>query len=306
MIPCGRVPGWPLSALVSLVSALALAASQASPDLPEVLRRAAGAIDRYARSAAFILADEECQQRAYRNAADHTPFMTNAGIIQPMGRRRWRADLALVLIPELSESGYPWMEIRDVIEVDGKRLPDRTERLERMLLTDPEWRTTKAREIVAESARFNIGVRRTTNTPAVALLILHAPNQARFAFSKAGEQRIDRILTWKIAFHEIRAPTLIRADDDGADMPASGAFWVDPSTGEVLSSELRCGASENRLSVTYRRQPAFGMRLPAEMQERATAEQDRSWVEGKCSYSNFRRFETGARIIVKQPDGLSR
>jgi hypothetical protein len=299
---------WFVVVLSLVASALAHATSQPSPDLSGVLRRAGEVVERYTQTAAVILADEECQQRAYRNGAWLAGRGAGDTVVDTIGRRRWKAELALVLIPELSQSGYPWMEIRDVVEADGRPLPDRKARLERMLRTEPEWRTTRAREILAESARFNIGpVRRTTNTPAVPLLILHPPNQARFAFSKIGEERIERIAAWKIAFRETRRPTLIRAGDDGSDMAAAGTLWVDPSTGEVLRSELQCGASENRLTVVYRRHPAFGLRLPLEMQERAAAVKDRSWVEGKCSYSNFRRFETGARVIIpKQRDGMPR
>lgn len=205
-------------------------------------------------------------------------------------------------LSDLSQPGVPWMDIRDVIEVDGKPLPDRKARLERMFQADPNWTTNRARKIIEESARFNIGpVRRTINAPAIPLLVLYPPNQHRFTFSRIGEDKVDRVAAWKVAFQETRRPTLIRAADNGSDMPSAGTFWIDPDTGEVVRAELQCGAfSETRSTVTYRRHPTFGLRLVVEMVEKATGDEG-EWVEGKCVYSNFRRFETGGRVVVPKP-----
>ncbi len=191
------------------------------------------------------------------------------------------------------------MEIRDVVEVDGKQMPDRKTRLEQMFQGDPNWRINKAREILAESARFNVGpIRRTINTPAVPLLVLYGPNQSRFTFRKTGEDTIDGVRAWKVAFRESRHPTLIRSATDGSDMPAIGSFWIDSASGDVVRSELRCeGFSRDTLTVRYQRHPTFGLRLPAEMTEKAVGVENESWVDGTCAYSNFRRFETGARIV---------
>ena len=48
---------------------------------------------------------------------------------------------------------------------------------------------------------------------------------------------------------------------------------------------------EGRLLAT------LGLTVPVQMTEKALRETDR-WVEGRCEYSNYRRFETRARIII--------
>jgi hypothetical protein len=268
-------------------------------DLSDVLRRAGEFVARYAEGSAVILADESCQQRVFQSTVATSPPMAGTMVVETVGRRRWKAELALVPLPGASRPGSPWMEIRDVIEVDGAALPDRAARLEQMIRSDPNWKTTRAREIVEDSARFNIGpVRRTTNTPAVPLLVLHPPNQGRFAFNKIGEDEVGGVAAWKIAFAETRRPTLIRAGDDGSDLPVVRTLLIVPDTGEVLRAELMYGKlAENRLAVTYRLHPTFGLRLPSEMVEKLTVDEGRCWVEGKYIYSNFRRFETRARIL---------
>jgi len=284
----------------------ALAAAPQPAGLADVLRRAGEAVVRQAQEWTVVLADEECRQRAYKeSASDWGPGrLGNMDGVVPTARRRWKAEMALVQLPEPDLPAVPWLDIRDVIEVDGKPLPDRKARLERLFQTDPNWKTTKPKEIVEENAKYNIGpARRTTNAPTIPLLVLYPPNQRRFTFEKVGEETVDRVAVWKIGFQEHRRPTLIRTIDAGADMPSAGTLWIDPDTGGVVRAEFRCGASsEVRLTVTYRPHPGFGLRLPAAMVEKVRGN-DSQWVEGTCSYSRFRRFETGGRLLLpKSPD----
>ena len=276
------------------------AATPPAENLGEVLRCAGEVVVRQARESTVILADETCRQSAYKEVA------ATWGAAEPMNgstartaRRQWKAELALVQIPSSGQPAVPWLEIRDVVEVDGKPLPDRVARLERLTRADPNWTSARAREIVKENARYNLGaVHRTINAPTIPLLVLHPTNQSRFTFGKAGEQKVGGVIAWKVGFREDRSPTLVRAADTGIDMPANGTFWIDPATGEVLRAEMECGAfSESRLSVTYRRHPRFGLSLPVEMIEKATGN-DGEWVDGKCDYTNYRRFETSGRLIL--------
>ncbi len=275
-----------------------VATSQA--DLGQLLRQAGDVVVRQARESTVILGEEACRQDAYTE----TGARWNGGAPGLAGttrtaRRRWRAELALVQIPHAGPPVVPWLEIRDVVEVDGKPLPDRADRLERLTRADPTWTSARARVIVQENARFNIGtVQRTINAPTIPLLVLHPDNQPRFTFAKTGAQRLNGVTAWKVAFREELQPTLVRAAEAGLDMPATGTFWIDPGTGEVLRVEMECGASaESRLAVTYRRHPKYGLSLPVQMNEKAIGN-DGGWVDGKCTYSNFRRFETSGRLVI--------
>jgi len=301
-----------VGALLLIASAVGLAWDRSQSDLDEVLRRAGEAVVRQARESTVLLGDERCMQRIF----SELPPDVGAGNL-PLGggsvctaQRQWKAELALVLIEgaEQIEPLIPWVEIRDVIEVDGKRLPDRDARLDRLSMIGQGWTRARAAEIVEENARFNIGpVHRTVNAPTIPLLVLHPANQGRFTFSRAGEKRVGDVMARQVGFQEEQHPTLIRAVDDGADMPAAGTLWIDPGTGEVVRAELRCGAqSETRLTVTYRWHPKFGLTLPVQMVEK-TMGNGVERVEGTCNYANFRRFETSGRILPpKAPDAADK
>jgi len=304
--------GFAVFTLVLLAVAWPLA-SQA-PSLDDVLKRAREAVARYEEQAALLLANEQCEQKAFESILEATggayAFRGSPARVDPRGRRKWQAELAMVRTPQMAATGSPWMEFRDVITVDGRPLADRTERLSRLFLEQAGWSLERARQIAEESARFNIGgFKRTVNTPAVPLLVLHPANAARFSFEQLGEEVVERTRTWKIGYREKTAPTLISSGESYC--PASGTVWIDPPTGEVVRATLRCTPLQDpdytdQITVTYRRDERLGVRVPGEMLERpeglsgkaSFGQAGRVWVEGRCTYSNFRRFETAAKMIT--------
>ncbi len=301
-------------AVIIFAAVLCSSPSAQAPSLDDVLKRAREAVVRYETQAALLLADEQCDQKAFESTVEASnssyAFRGTPVRVDPKGRRKWQAELAMVRTPELARTGYPWTEFRDVVSVDGRALPDRANRLADLFLQQAEWTLRRAREIGEESARFNIGtIARDVNTPAVPLLVLHPANSARFSFEKKGEEVVERTRTWQMDYREKAAPTLISAGS-GDYCPASGSFWIDPATGDVVRAVLRCAPLRapdyvNEITVTYRRDPKLGVRVPAEMLERPESlsgkrsfgPPGRAWVEGKCTYSNYRRFETAAKLV---------
>ena len=76
--------------------------------------------------------------------------------------RELLSDFLLVKLPGRRLS----IPFRDVLEVDGREVGDREARLTRLFLQPAPDALTRAREIAAESARYNIGrVVRTVNLP---------------------------------------------------------------------------------------------------------------------------------------------
>ena len=303
--------------LAVAIGAIAFSSTLSSqvPSLDDVLKRAREAVLRYEQQAALLLADEQCDQKAFETTGEksNAPYSYTGETVRvdPRGRRKWRAELAMIRTSELTAKGYPWTEFRDIVSVDGRQLPDRADRLSKLFLQEKEWTLQRARTIADESARFNIGtVARHVNTPAVPLLVLHPVNAKRFSFEQTGREKVDATATWKINFQEKLAPTLITAGDTDY-CPAAGSFWIDAETGEVVRALLRCSPMRspeavNEITVTYRRDAKLGMRLPAEMVEHPENMSGKTswggagkvWVEGKCTYSNFRRFETTAKMIL--------
>jgi hypothetical protein len=260
--------------------------------LTDVLFRAGQALARYERELSAVVMEEHYRQEVRR---------PNGGT---RGYRDLVSDVLMVWVP--SESG--WMTFRDVFRVDGRDVRDRQQRLERLFVDSPEAAVGRAREIMEESARFNIGdVRRTLNMPAVALLFLHPANSHRLTFEKSGEEAIDGITAWAVHFTEVKGPALIRSNV--GERFAQGTFWIDPATGRHLQTRLVVGdpISDVRATITvsYRRVAALGIWAPAEMTEiydqprRPSADV----IHGVATYTNFRRFQVQVEETVKPPDG---
>jgi len=201
-----------------------------------------------------------------------------------------------------------WVGLRDVGEVDGQPVIDRRDRLERLFL-DGAPDEARARAIVEESARFNLGsIVRTVNVPTVALFFFTSGNLERFAFTDKGEALADGQRVQEIAFREKSAPTLIRRLDGGS-IRSHGTLWVIPSDGTVVRTHLVLSGftgsfSSAEVDVRYRRDTRLGLWLPAEMSEvyEATVRNPRTTfleharAAATATYSQFRRFETSARI----------
>jgi VWFA-related protein len=139
------------------------------PELIPVLERAGQYVVGYARAFSNILADEEYRQQGHQD--------NEAG---PLIVRKMRSGVVFITLP----GPIPWATFRDVFEVDGNKVRDRQERLARLFQDSPASAREKAKAILEEGARFNLGpIRRTVNIPALALLFLHPENQRRFTFA---------------------------------------------------------------------------------------------------------------------------
>jgi len=214
------------------------------------------------------------------------------------------SDVLMVQVAGSAE----WVPFRDVISVNGRPVRDREERLATLFLEPTASTVARARAITRESARYNVGpVDRTINVPTLALSVLSARNQARFEFSRDGDETVDGVRAWKVAYRERGSPTLI-ATTDGVDLPASGRLWVDQVSGAVVRTELRTSAFgvRSEVTVSYTFEPSVGARVPAEMVERyerqggmgrsqepqaaLVATDDRVVVDATATYANFRRF----------------
>jgi hypothetical protein len=151
-----------------------------------------------------------------------------------------------------------WSGFRDVIEVDGRRIGDRRNRLQ-ALFTEGSPDAREARRIADESARFNLGpARRNFNEPTATLFFMMPSTQSRFVFSRKGEVSIDGVHVWEIAFKETRRPTLIRTTD-GRDVPSQARFG---SSRRTVPSFVRGSASADsrgRTAVPHSRRPSPAM-----------------------------------------------
>jgi hypothetical protein len=158
-------------------------------------------------------------------------------------------------------------------------------------------------------------VYRNVNDPTTVLQFLDPDDQPRFSFSIVREEKVNGVDAWKITFAERAGPTVIQKENN-QDLLSNGLVWVTRSEGAVARTSLTVTdpATNMRadINVDYDRSQKLNMWVPVHMVERYTQNgftnrapqgaparpaQVVERIECVARYSNFRRFETSARII---------
>jgi hypothetical protein len=215
----------------------------------------------------------------------YTQSVRRSGLVGSDGRAL-RSDL--VVIKDATPFGI--VILRDVFEVDGKPVRDREERLAKLFAQPSADARVQAARIADESARYNLGPgTRTTNTPEMAILFLQASLQPRFAFTLGSRERSKGERVWIVSFREVARPTLVRGEKD-TDLPATGRFWIDAETGQVVQSEITLRPNGSRWIVTtiFRSDERLGIAVPAEMRE--FYQRFATEITGTATYDRFRTF----------------
>jgi hypothetical protein len=268
--------------------------------LEAVLDRVAHYVATYQQDLGSVIADEE-----YVQAVDG-------------GRSQRMHSELLVFSPPDNER---WLVFRDVIEVDGKPVEGREQRLADLFRETPEIPAALELKLRAESARFNIGfIRRDLNVPTMALQLLADAERSRLVFEKTGEARLEGIDAWVIAFRAVEPPALIR-DTQGQDLLSHGTVWIEPDSGRVLQTDFRVADDAIGLTiemrVRYEPNDVIGMLVPVTMTERYSVDmkvepsqstdrgptvsakrpshqqlltRSRMTIRCEATYSNYRRF----------------
>jgi hypothetical protein len=274
-------------------------AQPAAPGLEGVLARAGAYVVAFQQQLSGIVAEERYVQEAKTPLPSYAiGTMPRAISVNNDPRRVLTSDLLLVK----PRGGDRWIQFRDVFEVDGKPVHDRSERLVKLFLEPDASTASQVEQIVSESSRYNIGsVQRTVNVPVLALLILDPANQPRFEFHRSHDRKpklgqppkaADQPDVWVVEYEELRAGTLIRTTNN-RDLPARGRFWIEAASGRVLASELVADDPFLRgtIDVRYDMDAALAQLVPVEMRERYDVRRDGSRVDGTATYRKFRQFQ---------------
>ncbi len=257
------------------------------PSLEDVLMRTGDYVAAYEREFAGVVVEEAYAQ----HAATGSRFDSLGHLLRGNSKdRELKSDLLLVR----PEGSSRWLQFRDVYEVNGRAVRDRTDRLAKLFLQPSSSTSKQVAKINDESSRYNIGsIIRNVNVPMLALLVLLTDNQYRFVFNHV-EQPESPLPdgAWKVAFREMASGTMIRGAGD-QDMPVEGYFLVDVATGRVRFTSL---VAQNRtvrakIDVAYAEDAKLGLLAPQEMTESYTQSADGATVEGHATYSNPRRFQ---------------
>jgi len=278
-----RRPGLTLALLAALCSAVAT--SQGSDTaLAAVLERVGAYAETYERTFAAMVMEEYQTQTLER--AD--------GRVKSV--RELRSDFLLI------KTGAEWAQVfRDVIEVDGKPVRNRDERLRKLFLEKPRTALEQARAIADESRRHNIGPGRQGNSPLLPMIFVHPRYVQRSRFTLA---------PGALTFEEVQLPTILgtrRGGGDRKDLPAKGSFTVEPATGRILAGEFTAmgppRSYSTSLSVRYGEDPALKMMVPVSARERYwfADRPGEDQLTVVSTYSNFRRFDVSVNEQIKVP-----
>jgi hypothetical protein len=274
-----------------LVLALQVFTPAESPALADVLERTGAYVVEFQREFAGLVAEER-----YVQTIESLQLLSDGRFQSAAPERRRVLTSDYLLVKPVGSSR--WIEFRDVFDVDGKPVRDRTERLAKLFLEPTHSIADPAARIVEESSRYNLGaIERTVNMPLVPLRFLDPGNQRRFRFKDARSAApplplADRSGALRvIAYEEIEKDTLIKAGGN-RDLPARGRFWIEPATGRVVATELATADTSlnSKIVVSYRTEPSTGLLVPAEMREQYTPIHGTGTVNGVATYSHIRRF----------------
>lgn len=303
------------AAAIVLAAAAAAPSAQKPPPplaLATILDRAGEYVVEFHRQLTGIVAEEHYSQNARM-----PPAKPLAGKVE---HRELKSDLLLVNV----SGTKTWLEFRDVFEVDGAAVRDRSDRLTQLFLTPSASSNDQIQAILNESARYNVGtIQRTVNTPVMPLAFLELRNRTHFRFFRTND-RLPALAkvevpagsavaapfsvpkdAWVIRFEEVVRPTFIHTDGN-RDLPSHGRFWIEPDTGRVLMSEV---IAEDRvvrgtLTVSYQSEPLLGMLMPVAMQERYEGRRSKVVVDATATYGRFRQFQVNVdeKFLLKREE----
>lgn len=276
---------------ISLLVAFPAPLVAEEPNLKTVLARAATYADDYHQQFTVLVAEERYVQRVspLRTPAPHAP-------VTPQQERLLKSDY--ILVHDFAGVNS-WLGVREVLEVDGEPVTMDREQLRALLEDTTRPLSARVRALADLQAKYNLGdLYRTINVPTLPLEFLLPDRQSRFKFKHRGSTSVQDRPVWIVSFEERDHPTIIRTPE-GRDIESSGSFWIDPTNGAVLRSELRIGQLPGRplttiILVSYTHNARFDMLLPDDMNELYLT--SRARIEGHATYSNYRRWEADVRI----------
>ena len=272
------------------------------PSLEALLQRAAAYEHRFEQEFRDMVGHEHYTQRW----SGFSPDLD----VNPRRQRTIESEILFVWLPE-EES---WLTARNAQSVDGLLVRDSETRLERLLRDPSEDWFARVRRLRDEGARFNLGpIRRNFSDPTMVVQFLGARLQRRFRFERRGYEEMDGRRAWRLSFAEQVHPTLVQSA--GRDVPAVGDVWIDATDGAIIRTRVTLRDTQPAvrlraiIDVTYRNDSRSGVWLPDRLEE--TYEQtgrgvyrgqNRTFedrVDCVATYTNFRRFETEARIVPR-------
>jgi hypothetical protein len=279
-----------LAALLIAVSSVAQASS-----VDAVIAKMDAYLEAYEPRLSELIADEAMRQEVRMKSTPLSVGYFSAPSQNISVTRQLDSEVAFIALPQ----NVGWLGFRHVKTVNTMpvELADTTLTA---ALSAPG--LDRARALLEESAKHNLGLPRTSNLPNLPLEFLHRRNRQRLAARLDGRETIRGIRTSRVVLVERVTPTVIRDRNTDADRPSVVRAWIDARDGRLLRAEVSTYAVLNAkppgysLRVEFGEDKALGLLVPIEMRETFPAE-GAGRGTSVASYTNFRRFTTSARIV---------
>lgn len=213
------------------------------------------------------------------------------GDIRPEGEGAAPHSRAAIRLPAGEAPGETsWYQFRDVIDVDGKPVGDREQRLARLFLEAAPNAVENAERVTRESGQYNLEDVGTLNQPLLAISFLQTRYVSHFQFTTGFRDKDVSPSARLVQFSEWMTPTILRSGSANRDLRARGRVWIDETSGRVAKTELDFGREDDPdyVITTFRFDDDLQVAVPVEMRERWRFRG--SEVTSVATYGRFRRF----------------
>lgn len=302
---------WTVGLLALILSTFAAKATTQDPErspLARLLVRAGEQVRHFEEQFALVVSDEDYRQHASGQVmapkGDRLPGQYSTPFRPLTAHRRTLSEMLFLWLPE----DAVWLTVRNVRFADGQAVAGSQRRLNEAFAETGARRMERLRELVNESARFNVGrTFRNFNYPTQVLSYLDPALQSRFDFKLSGRERSSGVAVWKVTYDERATPTVIRGD--GHDLRSRGAVWIADEDGSIVRTLLRLTIASGEaigtasVDVRYRHHLGLAMWVPSRMVETYVEMKGATVTEriaGEATYTNVRHFETSGRLVEPQ------
>jgi hypothetical protein len=277
-----------LKAAMALAFAIGLIAQPA--DVDAVLEQLDAYLDKYEDELGSLVADEDFRQEI-------PPLPGNGTYSQ---KRRLESEVAFLRLP----GGSEWFGFRRSKFVDRKPVGDIHQSLANLLSIGNTDTLAQAQLLVAQSSEHNLGLPRTINMPTLPLELLSGHYRHRFEIVHAGTGKVRGRAVNLVDFSEQGSKPIIYTA--GHELHSRIRAWIDARTGAVWRAEVVMQGKDRRpgpskIRVEFALDPKLQVIVPVEMREEFGVANIASRGTGVAKYSNYRRFQTSARIVPPPP-----
>jgi hypothetical protein len=264
-----------------IVLSLVVLLTAAQPaDVDAVLDRLDAYLEAYESELSTVVADEELIQET-------------DGRLTRRQSQRLNSEIAFIRLPGDRE----WLGFRHVRVVNGKPLTG-VKPLAELLAGTTADTLQQTSLLVNESAKYNLGNPRTINMPNLPLELLSRKYRHRYDVRHKGRSRLRDHAVDEVELTELDGAPIVY--NEGRQIQSRVNAWIDSGAGTLWRAEVTLRIlGDNRnptwLRVEFATDKALKMVVPVMMRERFNSIADTG--TSLATYTNFRRFQTSARIV---------